>query len=56
MTDSTQQAFRALADRTVALQERSRSFTKNFYQNWIEQVKNQAQSTREVVQNLRDQG
>ena len=56
LTDSTQQAFRALADRTVALQESNRSLTKNFYQNWIEQVNNQAQSNREAVQNLRDQG
>ncbi len=56
LTDSTQQAFRALADRTVALQESNLSLTKNFYQNWIEQVNNQAQSTREAVQNLRDQG
>ncbi len=30
LTDSTQQAFRALADRTAALQERSLSLTKNF--------------------------
>src|SRR5215204_4193572 len=56
LTDSTQQAFRALADSTVALQESNLSLTKNFYQNWIEQVNNQAHSTREVVQNLRDQG
>src|SRR5215204_1090502 len=56
LTDSTQQAFRALADSTVALQESNLSLTKNFYQNWIEQVNNQAQSTREAVQNLRDQG
>ncbi len=56
LTNSTQQAFRALADRTVALQESNLNLTKNFYQNWIEQVNNQAQSTREAVQNLRDQG
>jgi hypothetical protein len=56
LTDSTQQAFRALAGSTVALQESNLSLTKNFYQNWIEQVNNQTQSTREAVQNLRDQG
>ena len=56
LTASTQQAFRALAGRTVALQESNLSLTKNFYQNWIEQVNNQTQSTREAVQNLRDQG
>jgi hypothetical protein len=56
LTDSTQQVFRVLADRTVALQESNLSLTKNFYQNWIEQVNNQAQGTREAVQNLRDQG
>jgi hypothetical protein len=56
LTDSTQQVFRTLADRTVALQERNLSLTQNFYKNWIEQVNNQAQGTREVTQNLRDQG
>ena len=56
LTDATQQAFRILADRTVALQESNLRFTENFYKNWIEQVNNQAQGTRQVVQNLRDQG
>jgi hypothetical protein len=56
LTDATQQSFRLLADRTVALQESNLRLTQNFYKNWIEQVNNQAQGTREVVQNLRYQG
>src|SRR5829696_1179269 len=56
LTDATQQAFRTLADRTVALHESNLRLTENFYKNWIEQVNTQAQGTREVVQNLRDQG
>jgi len=56
LTDATQQAFRILADRTVALQESNLRLTENFYKNWIEQLNNQAQGTHEVVQNLRDQG
>src|SRR5919112_2110001 len=55
LTDSTQQAFRALADRTVALQESNLRLTQNFFQNWIEQVNNQAQGTREATQNLQEQ-
>jgi len=55
-TDSSQQVFRTMADRTVARQESNLRLTQNFFQNWIEQVNNQAQSTREAVQNLRDQG
>ena len=56
LTDATQQAFRILAERTVALQESNLRFTENFYKNWIEQLNNQAQGTRQAVQNLRDQG
>src|ERR687897_831312 len=55
LTDSTQQAFRVLADRTVALQEGNLRLTQNFFQNWIEQVNNQAQGTREATQNLQEQ-
>ena len=56
LTDSTQQAFRTMADRTVALQESNLKLTQNFFQNWIEQVNNRAQGTREATQNLRAQG
>jgi uncharacterized protein (DUF433 family) len=56
LTDSTQQAFRTLADRTVALQESNLRLTQNFFQNWIEQVNNQAQGTREATQHLAEQG
>jgi hypothetical protein len=55
-TDSTQQAFRTLADRTVSLQESNLRLTQNFFHNWIERVNNQAQGTREAAHNLRDQG
>jgi vacuolar-type H+-ATPase subunit H len=55
-TNSTHQAFRTLADRTVSLQESNLRLTQNFFQNWIEQVNNQAQGTREAAQYMRDQG
>src|SRR5918999_1660955 len=55
-TDSTHQAFRTLADRSVSLQESNLRLTQNFFQNWIEQVNNQAQGTREAAQNLQEQG
>src|SRR5918998_9779 len=56
LTDSAQQSFRMLADRTVALQESNLKLTQNFFQNWIEQVNNQAQGTRVATQNLAEQG
>jgi len=56
LTDSAQQSFRMLADRTVALQESNLKLTQNFFQNWIEQVHNRTQATREVTQNLQEQG
>jgi len=56
LTGATQQAFRIMADRTLALQESNLRLTENFYKNWIEQLNNQAQGTRQAVQNLRDQG
>src|SRR5919202_215938 len=56
LTDSAQQSFQMLADRTVALQESNLRLTQNFFQNWIEQVNNQAQGTREATQNLAEQG
>ena len=55
-TDSTHQAFRTLADRAVSLQESNLTLTQNFFHNWIEQVNNQAQGTREAARYLRDQG
>ena len=39
-TDSTQQAVRAMADRTVSLQESNLRLTQNFLENWMEQVNN----------------
>ena len=56
LTDSAQQAFRTLADRTVALQESNLRLTQNFFQNWIERANNQAQGTRETAQDLQEQG
>src|ERR687886_2353768 len=55
-TESTQQVVRTLADRTVSLQESNLRLTQNFFQNWIEQVNNQAQGTREATQNRQEQG
>ena len=54
-TESTQQAVRTLADRTVSLQESNLKFTQNLFENWIEQVHNQAQGTREATQELQEQ-
>jgi DNA-binding ferritin-like protein len=56
LTDSTQQAFRTLAERTVALQESNLKLTQNFVQNWIEQVHNRAQGIREATHTLQEQG
>ena len=55
-TDSTQQVVRTLADRTVSLQESNLRLTQNFFNNWIEQVNNQAQGIREATQGLAEQG
>jgi phosphoserine phosphatase len=55
-TDSTQQAFRTLADRTVSFQESNLRLTQNFLENWMEQVNNLTQGTREATQNLAEQG
>jgi len=49
------QSFQTLANRTVALQEGNLRLTQNFFQNWIEQVNNQAQGTREATLALREQ-
>src|SRR5829696_1683706 len=56
LTDSTQQSFQMLTDRIVSLQESNLRLTQNFFQNWIEQINNQAQGTREAAQNLQEQG
>jgi hypothetical protein len=55
LTDSTQQVFRLMADRAVARQESNLRLTQNFFQNWVEQVNNQAHGTHEATQTLRDQ-
>jgi hypothetical protein len=55
-TDSTQQVFRTLADRTVSLQESNLRLTQNFYKNWIERLHNRAEGTREATQGLQEQG
>src|SRR5918994_888472 len=56
LTDSAQQSFQMLADRTVALQESNLKLTQNFFNNWVEQVNNQAQGIREATQGLQEQG
>ena len=55
-TESTQQVVRTLADRMVSLQESNLRLTQNFFQNWIEQVNNQARGIREAAQGLQEQG
>jgi hypothetical protein len=55
-TDSTQQAFRMLADRTISFQERNLRLTQTFLENWMEQVSNLTQGTREATQDLQEQG
>src|SRR3954467_12607174 len=56
LADSAQQSFQMLADRTVRVQERNLMLTQTFFQNWIEQVHNQAQATRGATQDLQEQG
>ena len=56
LTDATRQSFQTLAGRTVSLQESNLRLTQNFFQNWVEQVQNQAQGTRKATQNLQEQG
>ena len=56
LTDSTQQSFQMLSDRIVGLQQSNLRLAQNFFQNWIEQVNNQAQGTREATQGLAEQG
>jgi hypothetical protein len=45
-TESTQQVFRTLADRTISFQESNLRLTQNFLENWMEQVNNLTQGTR----------
>ena len=56
LTDATRQSFQTLADRTMALGESNLRLTQNFFNNWIEQVNNLTQGTREAAETLRDQG
>jgi hypothetical protein len=56
LTESTQQAFRTLADRTVSFQESNLRLTQNFLENWMEQVNNLIQGTREATETLQEQG
>ena len=56
LTDSTQQSFQMLSDRIVGLQQSNLRVAQTFFQNWIEQVNNQAQGTREATQGLAEQG
>jgi hypothetical protein len=56
LTDSTQQVFRMLANRTISFQQSNLRLTQNFLGNWMEQVNNLTQGTREAMQNLQEQG
>src|SRR3954451_16470459 len=55
LADSAQHSFQMLADRTVRVQQRNLMLTQSFFQNWIEQVHNQAEGTREITQDLQEQ-
>src|SRR3954451_15738949 len=55
LADSAQHSFQMLADRTVRVQQRNLRLTQNFFHNWIEQVHNQAEGTREATQTLQEQ-
>src|SRR5215212_5104926 len=55
-TGSTQQAFRTIVDRTVSFQESNLRLTQNFAQNWMKQMNNLNQGTRDATQNLQEQG
>jgi hypothetical protein len=52
LTESTQQAFRTLADRRISFQESNLKLTQNFLENWMEQVNNLTQGTREATQRI----
>src|ERR671921_747473 len=56
LTNATQQSFQMLSDRMVGLQESNLRLAQNFFHDWIEQVNNQAQGTREATQGLAEQG
>jgi methylthioribose-1-phosphate isomerase len=45
-----------LADRTVSFQESNLRLTQNYFNNWMEQVNNLTQGTRDTTQNLQEQG
>src|SRR4051812_17794626 len=55
LADSAQHSFQMLADRTVRVQQRNLMLTQSFFQNWIEQVHNQAEGTRDATQELQEQ-
>jgi hypothetical protein len=56
LTEATHQTFRTLADRTVSFQESNLRLTQTFLENWMEQVNNLTQGTRDATQNLQEQG
>src|SRR3712207_4494281 len=56
LTQSTHQSFQMLSDRIVGLQQSNLRLAQDFFHNWIEQVNNQAQGTREATQGLAEQG
>jgi len=55
-TDSVQQSFRVLADRTVALQESNLKLAQSYFQSFLEQLQSQTQGNEEVTRTLRSQG
>ena len=56
MTDSMQQSFQTLTDRVVAFQLSNAQLAQNFFQNFVEQLQNQAQGAEQVTEDLWQQG
>jgi ABC-type transporter Mla subunit MlaD len=54
-TDALVQSFRATADRTVGAQEQGAQLTQEFFNRVIENLRTQAEDTRQVGQQLADQ-
>ena len=55
-TEAVKNSFQTLADRTVTLQESNLKLTQNFFQQFVEQLRSQAEGNRQVTQTLQQQG
>ena len=54
-TDALVQSFRTTADRTVGAQEQGAQLTQDFFNRVIENLRTQAEDTRQMGQQLADQ-